>query len=102
MLDCVAGKSVDKAHCNPIEEQRCVDRPLRAKSRRKGILLTGTIVNSGAILAGALVGLRAGKHLPERLKTTVMQGLGLSVILIGLQMALSGKEPLAAIGCRAP
>jgi uncharacterized membrane protein YqgA involved in biofilm formation len=28
-----------------------------------------------------------------------MQGLGLSVILIGLQMALSGKEPLTAIGC---
>lgn len=61
--------------------------------------MTGTFVNAGAILAGALVGLAAGKHLPERLKTTVMQGLGLSVILIGLQMALSGKEPLVAIGC---
>ncbi|MDP2838704.1 MAG: DUF554 domain-containing protein [Syntrophales bacterium] len=61
--------------------------------------MTGTFVNAGAILAGALVGLAAGKHLPERLKTTVMQGLGLSVILIGLQMALSGKESLTAIGC---
>jgi hypothetical protein len=61
--------------------------------------LTGTFVNAGAILAGALVGLAAGKHLPERLKTIVMQGLGLAVILIGLQMALSVKEPLAAIGC---
>lgn len=60
--------------------------------------LTGTFVNSGAILAGAIVGIAAGRHLPERLKTTVMQGLGLSVILIGLQMALSGKEPLTAIG----
>lgn len=61
--------------------------------------MTGTFVNAGAILAGALVGLAAGKHLPERLKTIVMQGLGLAVILIGLQMALSVKEPLAAIGC---
>jgi uncharacterized membrane protein YqgA involved in biofilm formation len=64
-----------------------------------GLYLTGTFVNSGAILAGSLVGLAAGKHLPERIKTTVMQALGLSVILVGLQMALSGKEPLTAIGC---
>lgn len=61
--------------------------------------MTGTFVNTGAILAGSLVGLAAGKHLPERLKTTVMQALSLSVILVGLQMALSGKEPLTAIGC---
>jgi uncharacterized membrane protein YqgA involved in biofilm formation len=61
--------------------------------------LTGTFVNAGAILAGSLVGITAGKNLPERLKTILMQGLGLAVILIGLQMALSGEEPLAAIGC---
>lgn len=61
--------------------------------------MTGTFVNAGAILAGSLVGLAAGKHFPERLKTTLMQALGLSVILVGLQMALSGSEPLTAIGC---
>ncbi len=61
--------------------------------------MTGTLLNAGAILAGSMIGLAAGRHLPERLKTTAMQGLGLSVILIGLQMALSGKEPLTAIGC---
>jgi uncharacterized membrane protein YqgA involved in biofilm formation len=61
--------------------------------------VTGTFVNTGAVLAGSLVGLAAGKHLPERLKTTVMQALGLAVILIGLQMALSGKEPLTSICC---
>jgi hypothetical protein len=61
--------------------------------------LTGTFVNAGAILAGSLVGLAAGKHFPERLKTTLMQALGLAVILVGLQMALSGSEPLTAIGC---
>ena len=61
--------------------------------------MTGTFVNTGAILVGSLVGLVAGRHLSERIKTTVMQGLGLSVILIGLQMALSGKEPLLAVGC---
>ena len=61
--------------------------------------MTGTFVNAGAIFVGSLAGLAAGKHLPERLKTTVMQALGLAVILIGLQMALSGKEYLTSIGC---
>jgi hypothetical protein len=54
--------------------------------------MTGTLVNSGAILAGSLIGISVGKHISARLKTIVMQALGLSVILIGLQMALTGKE----------
>jgi len=61
--------------------------------------LTGTFVNAGAILAGSMVGLAAGKYFPQRLKTTIMQALSLAVILVGLQMALSGNEPLTAIGC---
>lgn len=61
--------------------------------------MTGTLVNAGAILAGSLVGMTVGKHLPERIKTILMQGLGLATILIGLQMALSGEKPLMAIGC---
>lgn len=61
--------------------------------------MTGTIVNTGAILAGSFIGISAGKFLPERIKTIVMQALGLSVILIGLKMALSGKEPIVTIGC---
>jgi len=61
--------------------------------------LTGTIVNTGAILAGSFIGISAGKFLPERIKTIVVQALGLSVVLIGLKMALSGKEPIVTIGC---
>jgi len=61
--------------------------------------LNGTFVNTGAILAGSLIGISAGKYLPERIKTIAMQALGLSVALIGLKMALSGKEPIVAIGC---
>lgn len=61
--------------------------------------MTGTLVNAGAIFTGSLVGLAVGNRLPERLKTTLMQALGLAVILIGLQMALSGNEHLASIGC---
>jgi hypothetical protein len=61
--------------------------------------LTGTIVNTGAILAGSFIGISAGKFLSERIKTIVVQALGLSVLLIGLKMAISGKEPIVTIGC---
>ena len=61
--------------------------------------MTGTLVNTGAILAGSLIGMTAGKHLPERLKTIAMQGLGLSVMLVGLRMAMPEQGSLAAIAC---
>ena len=60
--------------------------------------VTGTLVNTGAVVAGSLLGVMIGKRLPDRIKTIVMQALGLSVILIGLQMALSGTRPLLVIG----
>jgi uncharacterized membrane protein YqgA involved in biofilm formation len=61
--------------------------------------LKGTLVNTGAIIVGSLIGMAAGKRLPERLKTIMMQCLGLSTILIGLQMALSEKDVIPTIGC---
>jgi uncharacterized membrane protein YqgA involved in biofilm formation len=64
----------------------------------EGDVLTGTFVNTGAVVAGSLLGVMIGKRLPDRVKTIVMQALGLSVILIGLQMALSGTRPLLVIG----
>jgi uncharacterized membrane protein YqgA involved in biofilm formation len=60
--------------------------------------VTGTLVNTGAVVVGSLLGVVIGKRLPDRIKTIVMQALGLSVILIGLQMALSGTRPLFVIG----
>jgi len=61
--------------------------------------LKGTLVNSGAILVGSLIGLSAGRRLPERMKKILMQALGLAVVIIGLQMALAGREIIAVIGC---
>jgi uncharacterized protein len=60
--------------------------------------LTGTIVNTGAILAGSLIGLAAGGRIPERVKTILMQALGLSTLIIGLQMALSAREVIPIVG----
>lgn len=55
-------------------------------------------MNTAAVVAGSLAGALVGKRLPDRVKTIVMQALGLSVVLIGLQMALSGTRPLLVIG----
>jgi len=73
-----------------------IDTDQYAKTRSGDV--TGTLVNTGAVVAGSLLGVLIGKRLPERIKTIVMQALGLSVILIGLQMALSGTRPLLVIG----
>ena len=61
--------------------------------------MTGTIVNSAAILAGSALGIAAGSRLNVRLKTTIMQALGLSVLVVGIQMALTLSELIPAIGC---
>ncbi|WP_101841892.1 DUF554 domain-containing protein [Halobacillus sp. Marseille-P3879] len=47
--------------------------------------LLGTIVNGICIIIGTLLGLFFTK-IPERFKETVMSGVGLAVLLIGLQM----------------
>lgn len=50
--------------------------------------LYGTLINGACIIVGSLLGLFFTK-IPERYKETVMHGIGLAVILIGLQMAFS-------------
>ena len=59
--------------------------------------MLGTIVNTVAILLGGVLGLLFGHALPEKMKKTVIQGIGLSVLLIGGSMALQTKNPLVVI-----
>lgn len=59
--------------------------------------MLGTIVNAGAILAGCLVGLLFGKGIPDRYNRTVMQGVALAVMLIGLKGAFSCDDILIVI-----
>ena len=61
--------------------------------------MKGTLVNTGAIIAGSLIGISAGRYVPERIKTIVVHALGLAVIFIGLKMAIGGKDPIVIIGC---
>lgn len=46
--------------------------------------MLGTIVNVAAIVAGAILGRLLGKGISEGVKDTVMQGLGLGVLLVGI------------------
>lgn len=60
--------------------------------------MTGTLLNAGAIVAGAGVGVMLTRGLPDQVRRAVMQGIGLAVILVGIRMALQGQEPLILIG----
>jgi uncharacterized membrane protein YqgA involved in biofilm formation len=48
--------------------------------------LTGTIINIITVLVGGALGLRFGSRLPDRVRQTVVAGLGLFTAAIGLQM----------------
>lgn len=59
--------------------------------------MKGTIVNALAVLAGTGAGMLLKKGIPERYQQTVMQGLALTVSLIGLQMAMKTQNILVVI-----
>ena len=59
--------------------------------------LLGTIVNAAAIIIGALLGKMFGKGLSEGMKNTVLQGLGLGVLLVGAIMALETNEIMVVL-----
>ena len=55
------------------------------------MVLFGTITNAILIILGCLIGLFFTR-IPEKYKETVMHGIGLAVVLIGLQMAFSSEN----------
>lgn len=57
----------------------------------------GTIVNTIAIIAGSLLGLLAKGGIPSKYMNTVMQAIGLAIILVGLKGALASDELLIII-----
>lgn len=58
--------------------------------------LLGTLVNGLLIVIGTLIG-RSFRNIPERMKSTVMYAIGLTVIIIGMQMALKSEQILVVI-----
>ncbi|MCR3920947.1 MAG: DUF554 domain-containing protein [Firmicutes bacterium] len=60
-------------------------------------VLQGTVVNAVAIVIGGLLGVLLGGRIPEKIKILVMQGIALSVLVIGIQMALQFQNPVIVI-----
>jgi len=60
----------------------------------------GTLVNVLTVLAGTAAGVLAGRRLPDRVRETVLQGVGLTTLVIGAQEAFKTRNivfPLVAL-----
>lgn len=59
--------------------------------------MVGVFVNVGAIIVGSMIGLLLKQGISLRMKTVVMQGLGLSVIIIGISGAIQTENILLLV-----
>lgn len=59
--------------------------------------MIGTLINAAAIVAGTLLGLLLRKGIPQRMRETVMQGLALCVVLIGVSGAIKAGDTMCVI-----
>jgi uncharacterized membrane protein YqgA involved in biofilm formation len=60
--------------------------------------MTGTFLNVLTVLVGGTLGLFLSGRLPERIKSTVIAGLGTFTISLGLQMFLKSENALIVLG----
>jgi uncharacterized protein len=60
--------------------------------------MIGTFINVAAILIGGSLGLLFGGRLPERLKVTVIAGMGLFTGVTGIKMFLETQNSLVVLG----
>lgn len=59
--------------------------------------MLGTIVNFIAIILGSFLGMLIGGGIPERINKTMMNGLALCVLYIGISGALKCTDPLLMV-----
>jgi len=60
--------------------------------------VTGTFINIATVLIGGGLGMLFGGRVPDRLKTTVISGMGLFVAAIGVQMFLKTENAIIVLG----
>lgn len=58
----------------------------------------GTLINVVSILMGGTLGILLGAKLPERVRQTVVTGLGLFCLVLGIQMFLKTGNSLVVLG----
>lgn len=60
--------------------------------------MTGTILNIFTVLLGGSIGVFFGAKLPDRIRQTVLGGLGLFTAVIGIQMFLKTENAMIVLG----
>ena len=60
-------------------------------------MLTGTIVNTLAIIAGAMIGVIAKKAIPQRMGDLVMSAIPIVVMVLGIQFGIASSNILIVI-----
>ena len=60
--------------------------------------MTGTFLNIATVLIGGMIGLIFGARIPDKLKETVIAGMGLFTAAMGIQMFLKTENPLIVLG----
>jgi uncharacterized membrane protein YqgA involved in biofilm formation len=60
--------------------------------------MTGTLLNIATVLIGGVIGLLFGTRIPDKLKETVIAGMGLFTAAMGIQMFLNTENPLIVLG----
>jgi len=57
-------------------------------------MITGTLINVTTVILGGSLGVVLGNRLPEKMRQTVLHGLGLMTLVIGVSMAITTKNAL--------
>ena len=60
--------------------------------------MTGTIINIIAVLLGGGLGTLLGDRLPQRMRETVMHGIGLVTLVVGVHLTLQTQNILIVMG----
>ncbi|MGH2765790.1 MAG: DUF554 domain-containing protein [Actinomycetota bacterium] len=55
--------------------------------------MTGTLINAATVLVGTAVGTLLGSRLPERIRETLIHGLGLVTLVVGISQGLEAFRP---------
>ncbi len=56
--------------------------------------IAGTLLNVATVVTGGTLGTLLGNRLPEKMRQTVLQGLGLMTLVIGITMAVTTRNAL--------
>ena len=70
---------------------------MRHSAGAGGIIMSGTLSNVAAIVVGSLLGFLIKGGIPEKVKDTIIQGLALAILLIGISGSLKVNNIMLAI-----